>query len=38
LKNVAGIRNRARIARMAAVLLPGPSSKVSATVFEPPGA
>ncbi len=38
LKNVAGTRYLARIAMMAAVLVPGPSSKVSATVLAAPGA
>jgi hypothetical protein len=38
LKNVAVTRYRAKMARMAAVLRPGPSSKVSATVLELPGA
>ena len=38
LKNVAGMPYRARIDKMLAVLAPGPSSKVSATVLPLPGA
>ena len=38
LKNVAGTPYLARIDRMLAVLAPGPSSKVRATVFPLPGA
>jgi hypothetical protein len=38
LKNVAGTWYRVSTARMAAVLAPGPSSNVSATVFPLPGA
>jgi hypothetical protein len=38
LKNVAGTPYRARIDKMLAVLAPGPSSKVRATVLPPPGA
>ncbi len=37
LKNVAGTPKDSRIARIAGVLGPGPSSKVSATVLPPPG-
>jgi hypothetical protein len=38
LKNVAGIPYRCRIDRIAGVVTPGPSSKVSATVLPAPGA
>ena len=38
LKNVAGTPYRARIDKMLAVLAPGPSSKVRATVLPLPGA
>ena len=38
LKNVAGTLYRASTAKMAAVLAPGPSSNVSATVFPLPDA